>query len=169
MKKLSTLIAIALVSIFALTSCGTSSNKENTSTTNTAKESTNSNSATYKDGTYKATYDKSDKRGWKPQITIVIQNGKIIKTDFNDIDKNGKLKTEDSNYGKSMKEKNGTEPKEFIPKLDQQLINSQTASKIDGITGATQSTTKFKELSKAALDKAKIGDSHEIILPMKEN
>ncbi len=159
MKRLYTVIIIALISIFALTGCGSSE----------SKESTSSNSSMYKDGTYKGTYDKADKRGWKPQISIVIQKGKIEKVEFNEIDKNGKLKTEDAKYGKSMKEKSSTEPKEFIPKLNQQLIDSQTDSKIDGITGATQSTTKFKELSKDVLAKAKTGDTSETVLTMKEN
>lgn len=165
MKKIYALAIIALVSIFALVGCGTSNSKESTSTT----KSTSSNSSTYKDGTYKGTYDKADKRGWKPQISIVIQKGKITKVDFDEIDKNGKLKTEDVNYGKSMKKKNGIEPKEYIPKLNQQLINSQTALKVDGITGATESTTKFKELSKAVLEKAKTGDTSEAVLTMKDN
>lgn len=159
LRKLYILTIAILISIFALTGCGSSG----------SKKSTDSNSNTYKDGTYKGTYDKADSRGWKSQISIVIKDGKITKVDFNDVDKNGKLKIEDAAYGKSMKEKNGTEPKEFIPKLDEQLISSQNASKVNAITGATESSTKFKELSKAVLDKAKTGDISETVLKVKSN
>jgi major membrane immunogen (membrane-anchored lipoprotein) len=161
MKKLCTLTIIILISIFSLIGCSSSNSKESTSTTE------NTNSVVYKDGTYKGTYYKYDKSGWKAQMNVTIQGSKIAKIDFNYVNKNGKLKTEDDNYEKAMKAKKGIGPKEFIPKLNQQLISSQTASKIDVITGATVSSTEFKELSKAVLDKAKTGDTSQTILTRK--
>lgn len=162
MKKFYTSTLILLVSMFTLIGCSSSNNKESTSA------STAANSNTYKDGTYKGTYDKGDKHGWKSQISIVVQGGKITKVDFNSLGTNGKLKSEDDAYEKSMKEKSSIGPKEFTPKLNEQLMSSQTASKIDGISGATQSSTEFKELSKAVLDKAKSGDTSATVLAKKE-
>lgn len=166
MLKKYTLGLVLAISVTALAGCGsTASTSADKGTSSNASSSTSS--AAFKDGDYKASYDKADEHGYKAVVTVSVKGGKIAKVDFDNYDKDGKRKSEDAKYEEAMKKQKNIGPKEYTPKLNQQLVDSQDASKVDGVTGATQSSKEFKELSKAALDKAKKGDTSETILKAK--
>ena len=88
--------------------------------------------------------------------------------DFDYLNKDNKRKSEDAEYTKAMKPKSGTSPDEFCPKLEKDLVEKQDVDKVDAITGATNSVTNFKTLSKTALENAKKGDTKEAVVPLKE-
>ncbi|WP_026486145.1 FMN-binding protein [Caldanaerobius polysaccharolyticus] len=117
--------------------------------------STKSASGTYKDGTYKAEQSAFDSHGWKGQIEITVKGGKITNVVYNEVDKNGNLKRNDQQYAEKMKAKNNITPKEVDEKLQQQLVDKQDPSKVDTVTGATESSKTFKELATEALNNAK--------------
>lgn len=166
MKKTYALVLGLAISLTALVGCG--SKAADTSANTNTNTNTEKTAAAFKDGEYKGTYDKMDSHGWKPQIDIKIEGGKITKVDFDNVNKDGKLKSQDEAYEASMKKAKNIGPKEYTPKLDQQLVDSQDAEKIDGVTGATSSSNEFKALSKAVLEKAKTGDKSDTVLTMVE-
>lgn len=148
MKKTLSIFIISLMLATILVGCGDSSG--------------------YKDGTYKATYDNFDEHGWKAYVEITIKDGKIADVDFDYVNEEGNLKSEDEEYNATMKEASGTSPEEFSPALEQQLIEKQNVKEIDNITGATHSVENFKELANAALKNAKSGNTEEVILEQKK-
>ncbi|KXG77055.1 FMN-binding protein [Thermotalea metallivorans] len=120
----------------------------------------------YKDGTYKATYDFIDGNGWKPQVELVIESGKITKANFDYVNPEGKLKSQDTAYAERMKAKTGITPAEAAAKMNEGLVAAQDIEKVDVVTGATGSFEHFVELSKAALANAAKGDTAVVVLPM---
>lgn len=155
-KRILGIVAASMLSFSILSGCGAK--------TTTAPAATNDSK--YKDGTYKAEYDKLDSHGWKAVISIVTKDGKITETKFDYVDKDGKLKSQNDAYNKAMLAKNKTNPAKYTVELDKQLVDKQDITKIDAITGATDSSNNFKALGKAALDKAAKGDTATAVLPL---
>ncbi|MFZ5967210.1 MAG: FMN-binding protein [Bacillota bacterium] len=122
----------------------------------------------YQDGTYKATYDFIDGHGWKPQVEIVVEGGKITKAVMDYVNPDGKLKSEDAAYAKNMKAKSGIAPAEAYEKMNAALVETQDIGAVDTVAGATSSSEFFKALSKAALANAEKGDTAAVILPMND-
>lgn len=166
-KKLLYVVIAAALSTSLLVGCGSSSKTTETGS-KPADSSSSANTAakTYKDGTYKATYDFLDGHGWKPQIEIEVKDGKITKVVYDSVNAEGKLKTKDDAYNKLMKSKSNTSPAEYSPKLQDSLVKSQDSTKIDTVTGATESSEEFKALAAAALAKAEKGDTSATVLTM---
>jgi major membrane immunogen (membrane-anchored lipoprotein) len=170
MKKVLSLTAAALVlSVTLLTGCASSGStttpvQSPAPTEAPAPADTNA----LKDGTYSATYDKADERGWKAQLEITVVDGKITEASYDEINGDGVKKSDDEAYNERMVGVAGVGPIEFIPELNQQLVDKQDADKVDTITGATSSTTLFKELAAAAIEKAKAGDATEAVIELKK-
>jgi major membrane immunogen (membrane-anchored lipoprotein) len=112
---------------------------------------------TYVDGSYKAAYSAFDSHGWKAQIDITIKGDKITVVKFDYINQAGKFKTQDAAYNASMLKVNKTDPALYCPQLSKKLLASQDPSKVDVVTGATDSSNNFKALAAAALGNAKKG------------
>lgn len=112
-------------------------------------------SGAFKDGTYKAEQPSFDSYGWKGQIEITINDGKISNVVYNEVDKNGKFKRDDKQYADKMKAEKNVTPKEADEKLQQSLIDKQDTSKVDTVAGATETSKTFKELADQALKDAK--------------
>ncbi|WP_251862373.1 hypothetical protein [Clostridium sp. Marseille-Q2269] len=55
-----------------------------------------------KDGVYKSEFSKLDSKGWKAQLSIEVKDGKIISSNYDYVNKDGKLKTQDEDYNKKM-------------------------------------------------------------------
>jgi major membrane immunogen (membrane-anchored lipoprotein) len=163
-KKLLTIIISFVFVLSFVAGCGksTESSTQSNNTNNTTS------SGKYVDGTYKATYDFVDGHGWKPQIEIVIKDKKISEVKFDYVNPEGKLKTQDEKYNNAMKAKVGTNPAEYAPKYEQNLVATQEVDKVEAVSGATHSFENFKALAKAALAKAEKGDTSVTILPMND-
>ena len=154
MKKFIGLALVSVLSVSMLAGCGSSSKK-----TDASKE------ATYKDGKYRASFDKADTHGWNAFTEIEIKDGKIATVDFDYLNKDNKRKSEDAAYTKAMAPKSGTSPDKFCPQLEKALIDKQDIEKVDVVTGATTSTNNMKQLAKLVLENAKKGDYNEIVVP----
>lgn len=109
----------------------------------------------YYDGIFKAEESGFDEHGYKGMATVIIKDGKIDSAFFDEINKDGVLKSKDADYAKNMKAKSGTTPTEAVKKLVTSLINNQDAGKVDTVSGATGTSTKFKDLMGKALSLAK--------------
>jgi len=151
MKK--ALVLITLITLILFSGC----EKKNTES-----------SAAYQDGTYMGTYQNFDSHGWKPQLEIVIQKGKIIEANWDYVNPAGELKSEDARYAEIMEGRSGTTPAKAKALLEETLIERQEAGTVDDVTGATHSSHTFKELAEAILENAAEGDSSKVMLPMND-
>ncbi|WP_044482494.1 FMN-binding protein [Paenibacillus antibioticophila] len=114
----------------------------------------------YEDGTYKVEADAFDAHGWKPFIELVIKDHKIDSVNFDYVNEEGAMKTENAEYKAAMEPQSGTYPEKYTAELEQQLIDKQLIGDVDVITGATTSSNNFHALVEAALDDmAEIGDT----------
>lgn len=122
-----------------------------------------------KDGAYKAEASDFDSRGWKPFVELTVKDKKISDVKFDYVNKEGKMKSADEAYNKSMMEKAKTSPSIYTKDLAKKLVETQDVAKVDTITGATTSTGNFKALAeKAIADGAKTGKTDVIKVKIEE-
>jgi major membrane immunogen (membrane-anchored lipoprotein) len=121
----------------------------------------------YEDGAYKVEADKFDDKGWKPFVELEIKDHKISNINFDYINKDGKLKTEDAAYKTKMEAVAKTYPEKYTAELEKQLVEKQSISKVDVVTGATHSVENFKLLVEYTLDDlAEIGKTGTTTMDM---
>ncbi|MCR4436227.1 MAG: FMN-binding protein [Clostridiales bacterium] len=175
MKLFALMIAVAMTA-GSMAACSSSQTSQQSKT---AAEDTNKPAATepakgstqeaakYKDGTYKVEFDNFDSHGWKAQLEIGIKDSKIVNVKYDYVNKEGKLKTQDQAYNDSMKAKTGTNPVIYTKTLQDQLIEKQDISKVDAVSGATESTKNFHEMAKVILEQmAPKGEPTSKVLPL---
>lgn len=107
-----------------------------------------------KDGTYKAAQDKYDDYGWKGQIAIEVKDGKISSVDFDYVNKDNKLKSEDAGYIKAMEDKTKVNLAEAMKQMESSLVGKKDVE-VTAVSGATTSSNDFKALAESALKDAK--------------
>ena len=162
-KKSLATAAVLLSSVVVLTACGggsksTTSSPSSEKTTQAAKSTA---SGELKDGTYKLV-SEADKRGWHVEFTIVVEGGKIKSSDYDNLNKDGKRKSEDEAYEKQMKDKMGTGPAEYFKAYNVGLVEKQKPSDVEVVSGATQAHTSFVEYANKLIEAAQKGDTKEI-------
>lgn len=109
----------------------------------------------FKDGSYKAAQDNYDSRGWKGQIAIEVKDGKIGSVDFDYVNKDNKLKSEDQGYIKAMLDSTKINLADAMKELEGSLVSTQDAAAVNAVSGATGTSTDFKALAENALKGAK--------------
>ena len=162
-KKSLATAAVLLSSVVVLTACGGGS-KSTTSSTSSAKTTQAAKSTAsgeLKDGTYKLV-SEADKRGWHVEFTIVVEGGKIKSSDYDNLNKDGKRKSEDEAYEKQMKDKMGTGPAEYFKAYNIGLVEKQNPKDVEVVSGATQDHTSFVEYANKLIEAAQKGDTKEI-------
>lgn len=132
-----------------------------------ACEKKDGSSTAYQDGTYKGTYQNFDGHGWKPQLEIVVEKGKITEAVWDYVNPQGALKSEDARYAGIMESRSGTTPAKAKEALEESLIEMQSAD-VDDVTGATHSSENFRELAEAILANAESGKMSTVMLPMND-
>lgn len=114
----------------------------------------------YADGSYRVEADSVDSHGWKPFAVVEIKDHAIVAVNFDYVNEEGKLKSQDADYQKNMEEATGTYPEKYEKELIAELQEKQVISLVDGVSGATTSTSNFKALVEVALDDmAEIGQT----------
>ena len=93
---------------------------------------------------------------------MVVKDGKITESKYDNINAEGKSKTEDADYNKMMDEKAGNSPEKFIPELNKSLVEKQKPSEMDVVTGATHSTHSFQMYAEQLINAAEKGDTAKI-------
>lgn len=162
-KKSLATAAVLLSSVVVLTACGGGS-KSTTSSTSSAKTTQAAKSTAsgeLKDGAYKLV-SEADKRGWHVEFTIVVEGGKITSSDYDNLNKDGKRKSEDEAYEKQMKDKMGTGPAEYFKAYNIGLVEKQNPKDVEVVSGATQAHTSFVEYANKLIEAAQKGDTKEI-------
>ncbi len=162
-KKSLATAAVLLSSVVVLTACGggSKSTTSSTSSEKTTQAAKSTASGELKDGTYKLV-SEADKRGWHVEFTIVVEGGKIKSSDYDNLNKDGKRKSEDEAYEKQMKDKMGTGPAEYFKAYNVGLVEKQKPSDVEVVSGATQAHTSFVEYANKLIEAAQKGDTKEI-------
>ena len=162
-KKSLATAAVLLSSVVVLTACGggSKSTTSSTSSEKTTQAAKSTASGELKDGTYKLV-SETDKRGWHVEFTIVVEGGKIKSSDYDNLNKDGKRKSEDEAYEKQMKDKMGTGPAEYFKAYNIGLVEKQNPSDVEVVSGATQAHTSFVEYANKLIEAAQKGDTKEI-------
>lgn len=163
--------AIALSSL-VLAACG-ADEKDNTTNSSSAassetKKSTESSAPAkkvaggdLKDGTYKLE-EKNEKNGYRAVFEMTVKDGKITESKYDNINADGKSKTEDTKYEESMKAKSGVGPKEYIKQLNDSFVKAQSASGVEVVTGATHSSESFQNYAQQLIQAAQAGNTDTI-------
>ncbi|TXV38058.1 extracellular electron transfer flavoprotein PplA [Enterococcus faecalis] len=163
--------AIALFSL-VLAGCG-ADKKDNTTNSSSAassetKKSTESSAPAkkvaggdLKDGTYKLE-EKNEKNGYRAVFEMTVKDGKITESKYDNINADGKSKTEDTKYEESMKAKSGVGPKEYIKQLNDSFVKAQSASSVEVVTGATHSSESFQNYAQQLIQAAQAGNTDTI-------
>ena len=121
----------------------------------------------YKDGIYSASYSTPDSRGWKGFLEVQVRDKVIVSANFDYINPEGKLKSQDQAYADNMKKVSGVTPSDAARALLDSLVDVQT-EEVAVVTGATSTTAIFKALAKVALAKAIAGDPTPSLIPQSE-
>ncbi len=167
MKKLVTGFTLLAFSVLVLTACGGNNSTKTSDSSSTAASSVASSSSEAKktagadlqDGTYTLEEKNFDENGWKVTFSITVADGKITKSTYDYLNADGEKKSEDADYQKQMKAKSGVGPADYIPELNQSLIDSQTADGVEVVTGATHSSESFKNYAQQLIQAAQAGNT----------
>jgi major membrane immunogen (membrane-anchored lipoprotein) len=145
-KKLLSIIAAGVMTLSILSGCGKATE---TATTEKAVETTapaatvETTAAAPTSATYTASAKDYDERGWKAQLILTYENDKIVKVEYDEINKDGKKKSEDEGYTKAMKDAKGITPAEVYAKLTETALKED---KVETVTGATVASKEFETL-----------------------
>lgn len=124
------------------------------------------NGADLKDGTYKLE-EKNYSNGYRVQFEMTVAGGKVTDSKFDYIDKDGKSKQDNTEYNENMKAKSGTEPKTYIPALNDELVKAMgeedgSPADVEVVTGATHSSHSFIMYAEQLVNAAEKGDTQTI-------
>ena len=120
-----------------------------------------------KDGYYTA--EMSDfSHGWKEYVCILVKNDKIVSAEFNAKSESGFIKAWDNEYMRNMSTVTNMYPNKYTREYVQQLIDGQKDTKVDMISGASNSGRNFEKLVVAVIEQAKKGDSSVVSVESSE-
>lgn len=100
---------------------------------------------------------------------MVVKDGKVTESKYDNVNDEGKSKTEDADYNKSMKEKSGTNPETYIPTLNDEFVKAMnkedgSVADVEVVTGATHSSHSFIIYAEQLVNAAEKGDTNEIVV-----
>ncbi len=167
-NKLSYMLLLIVIMIATLASC---QKKAEPTTTATAEKEVvkevvqEEKGISYQDGIYFASEDSFASNGWKYVVTLTVENGKIVKADWDGVNVSaGPSKKAVDAAGKYNMVKFGGAQAEWsaqAAKAEQYLIDNQDPSKIaysddkghtDDISGVSIHVVEFFDLAQKALD-----------------
>ncbi|EOI07050.1 pheromone cAD1 lipoprotein [Enterococcus moraviensis ATCC BAA-383] len=126
------------------------------------------NGADLKDGTY-ALKEKNNSNGYHTEFSIVVKDGKVTQSNYDNVNDEGKSKKDDADYNKNMKDKSGVGPAEYIKTLNEELVKAMneedgSAANVEVVTGATHSSHSFVIYAEQLVNAAEKGDTNEIVV-----
>lgn len=149
-------LALSVLLILSLSACGGKETpvEDKTPATTTEKADTAPAAGQYKDGVYKAEEEKGQ-YGYNA-VEITVEGGKISKADLKRLNPDGTEINYDEWTGAAGADgKVLPNLKQFREDISSKIIEQQSAEGIDTISGATQSTKAWTELTTKALETAK--------------
>lgn len=100
--------------------------------------------------------------GWKEALEITVADGEITDANWESVDEDGNKKIEDDEYHDAMETAVGVGPQEFIPSLEDSLMDVQDPSEVEAVSGATSTSDKFKDYAQQLVDAAEAGNTETI-------
>lgn len=146
-KKLLTVVTLS--SALLLAACGSDSATETTE-------------GGLQDGTYSLEELNFGGTGWKESLEIVVDGGEITDATYTSLDEEGNDKLEDEGYQETMSGVTGVGPQDFIPELEDSLVDTQNPADVEVVTGATSTSEKFKDYAQQLVDAAEEGNTDTI-------
>ena len=116
------------------------------------------------DGTYTVEDKEFGETGWIETLEIVVVDGEITDVTWTSLNEEGLNKLDDDEYQEIMTQTDGLGPQDFIPGLENALLEAQNPAGVDVISGATGTAEKFIEYAKLAVAAAKAGDTETIVV-----
>ncbi len=100
---------------------------------------------------YRAREPIPDDRGFSGEIKITMKNGAIVKAEYNEYGLTGRSKRNDVQYNAGMKKDKSLSWTEAVLSLERSLIETQDPSLVQGVSGATITSQRFKTLAREAV------------------
>ena len=148
-KKILSIIAASVLTLSILSGCGKAA--ETTTTTAapaaTTVAETTAAPATTTPEKFTASAKDFDERGWKAELTLTYEGDKIVKVEYDEVNKDGAKKSADEGYSKAMKDAKGISPAEAYTKLTETALKDGS---IETVAVATTATNSFKTLFEEA-------------------
>lgn len=122
----------------------------------------------FKDGEYHNVMDANDK-GWAMTHTIIVENGKIVVSEFDYLDKDGNLMSKDPEVEKEYLKSTGVPTKKLFELMSEAFVREQRAD-LFTIKGAEDLVADFQASVKAFLKSAESGKTETVkVAPVKKD
>lgn len=120
----------------------------------------------FKDGTYSAEFQSFDSLGYKDRLQITVEDGVITDAQFDGVNEQGGLKSEDEAYAKRMRPLCGTDPAGIRQYYSGALtgLDDPKDLEVDGVSGATVSAQHFEALWQALQSPMKKGETTPLVV-----
>ena len=92
------------------------------------------------DGTYSLEELNFGETGWKESLEIIVADGEITDASFSSLDEMGNSKIDSDEYQEAMSNVVEVGPQEFIPTLEESLVDVQNPADVEVVTGATSTS-----------------------------
>lgn len=106
--------------------------------------------------TYTAEDQPDERGGWIGHIEITYEDGDIVEVDYDEVKKEGRditdRKSENEEYAERYEEINDITPAEVYETLESRLVETEDPEAVDGVSGATITSPRFRELAQDAMD-----------------
>ena len=114
------------------------------------------------DGTYSLEELNFGETGWKESLEIIVADGEITDASFSSLDEMGNSKIDSDEYQEAMSNVVEVGPQEFIPTLEESLVDVQNPADVEVVTGATSTSEKFKDYADQLVAAAEEGNTDTI-------
>ena len=120
----------------------------------------------FKDGTYTAEFQSFDSLGYKDQLQITVEDGVNTAAQFDGVNEQGGLKSEDEAYAGRMRPLCGTDPVGIRQYYSDALtgLDDPKDLEADGVSGATVSAQHFEALWQALQSPMKKGETSPVVV-----
>ncbi len=118
----------------------------------------------YVDGTYRAEFQNYDSRGYKDFIELSVEGGVVHSFQYNAVNEDGLLKSEDLDYREAMEGELDIYPARFSQDLVNQYLDTQDIDEVDVVAGATYSSESFIALFTALEPQLYSGETETLII-----
>lgn len=124
------------------------------------------NGAELKDGTYTLEQENYS-NGYRVVFSIDVEGGKIVASNYDNVNEAGESKKDDENYNEMMEDKAGNSPEKFIPEFNESFVAQMADEEgvpgdIEVVSGATHSFHTFVLYAEQLINAAEKGDTATI-------
>lgn len=95
---------------------------------------------------------QEDQYGWMPHLRLTFDGESLTEVYFDYVNQESAKKSQDEEYNSTMQEKTGRSAKEAMENLRANLLEVQDPTRVDIVSGATQTSEEFIAMAKQAFD-----------------